>query len=434
MKIKFISFILIVCLFAANTNANDQIPAPPQTKPIVLLNGTVHPVSGDTLNDANVLFENGKITAIGNAISLPENVVRIDISGKHVYPGLIALNTKIGLNEIGAVRATDDIAETGSINPNVRANAAFNPDSELIPVARANGIAIVQSMPVSGLISGLSSLMMLDGWTWEDMTLKSPLALHINWPSMSFNRENKESKERRDERIQQIKDTVKEARAYWKAREAAPGEHDTDSRWEAMKPVLDGEVPVMIQADDVREIQASITWALDEGLKVILSGGRDSWRIAEWLKELEVPVVVYNAHTLSFREWEPYDTGFTLPKKLYEAGVKYCISYPGSGYASEDPHLRNLPYQAAASAAYGLPKEEALKALTLYPAQIIGMSDRIGSIDTGKDATLIVTSGDPLEIRTQIERMYIQGREIDLTSRHTQLYEKYKTKYQQQKQ
>lgn len=434
MKIKTLLSILLISLPCLVAIANDQIPAPPQSKPIVLLNGTVHTVSGDTFANAHVLFENGKITFIGTTISLPENAERIDITGKHVYPGLIALNTKIGLTEIGAVRATDDMAETGSINPNVRANAAFNPDSELIPVARANGIAVVQSMPVSGLISGLSSLMMMDGWTWEDMTLRSPLALHINWPSMGYTRENSQSKERRDERIQQIKDTITAARAYWKAREANPAEHDTDSRWEAMKTVLDGNVPVMIQADDIREIQAAITWAQNEGLKVILSGGRDSWRITEWLKERNVPVVVYNAHSLSFREWEPFDTGFTLPKKLYEAGVKYCISYPGSGYASEDPHLRNLPYQAAASAAYGLPKDEALKALTLYPAQIMGVSDRIGSIETGKDATLIVTSGDPLEIRTQVERMYIQGREIDLTSRHTMLYEKYKTKYQQQKQ
>jgi imidazolonepropionase-like amidohydrolase len=427
------SFLFIFfCLLIQSAVANDQIPAPPQTKPIVLMNGTVHTVSGADISGGNVLFEDGKITAVGKNITLPDDVIKIDIEGKHVYPGLIALNTNLGLSEIEAVRATRDKNETGEINPNVRAEAAFNPDSELIPVARANGIAVVQSMPVGGLVSGLSALMMMDGWTWEDMTLKAPLGLHIYWPSMNFNRENGSSKERRDERIQQIKDTIAEARAYWKAREANPNAHNSDSRWEAMKPVLDGEANVMIHADDIREIQASITWVLDEGLKPILVGGRDSWRITEWLKERDIPVIVYSADTLSFRDWEPFDTGFTLPKKLFEAGVKFAYSFPQYGNSGDNAILRNLPYHVAKAVSYGLPKDEGLKSITLYPAQIMGVADRVGSIETGKDATLIITDGDPLEIRTHVEKMYIQGRDVDLTSRHTMLYEKYKTKYEQQ--
>ncbi len=426
-----ISFILFACLMLPfPARASDQIPAPPQSNPIVLMNGTVHTVSGNTIADAQVLFEDGKITAIGKSIELPDDVETIDISGKHVYPGLIALNTIMGLMEISAVRATLDYAETGQITPNVRANVSFNPDSELIPVTRANGIAIVESMPESGLISGQSSLMILDGWTWEDMTLTHPLGLHIHWPNMGIDRDNAAgSKERRDEHIQQIKDVFIQARAYWKARQANPDDHETDSRWEAIKPVLDGEVPVFIHANHVREMQTSIRWALEEGLKVVLVGGNDSWRIADWLKEREIPVIVDSTHSLSFRSWEPFDTGFTLPKKLYEAGVQYAFAYNG-----RPPNLRNLPYQVAKAVSYGLPKEEGLKAITLYPARILGVDDRVGSIEEGKDATLIVTNGDPLDIRTHVERMYIQGRAIDLTSRHTMLYEKYKTKYEQQTQ
>lgn len=426
--------ILLLCFTVHTAVANDQIPAPPQTKPIALMNGTVHTVSGGDISGGDVLFINGKIKAVGKNITLPQDVVKIDITGKHVYPGLIALNTNLGLSEIEAVRATRDKRETGSINPNVRAEAAFNPDSELIPVARANGIAVAQSMPMGGLVSGLSAMMMMDGWTWEDMTLKAPLGLHINWPSMGFDRDSGSSKDRRDGRIQQIKDTITEARAYWKAREANPAAHDTDSRWEALKPVLDGDAQVMIHADDIREIQASVTWALDEGLKPVLVGGRDSWRITEWLKKRDIPVIVYSADTLSFRAWEPFDTGFTLPKKLFEAGVKFAYGFPPYGNSGDNAILRNLPYHVAKAVSYGLPKDEGLKAITLYPAQIMGIADRVGSIETGKDATIIVTDGDPLEIPTQVEKMYIQGRDVDLTSRHTMLYEKYKTKYEQQAQ
>lgn len=425
---------ILLCLFIQNVMANDQIPAPPQSQPIVLVNGTVHTVSGASIDGGQVLFVDGKITAVGKNIPLPDDVIKIDITGKHVYPGLIALNTNLGLSEIEAVRATRDKVETGQINPNVRAEAAFNPDSELIPVARANGIAIAQSMPMGGLVSGLSAFMMLDGWTWEDMMLKAPLGIHIYWPGMNYNRDNNSSKDRRDERIQQIKDTITEARAYWKAREANPGVHDTDSRWEAMKPILDGDAKVMIHANDIREIQSSVTWALDEGLKPVLVGGRDSWRITEWLKEREIPVIVFSADTLSFRSWEPFDTGFTLPKKLLEAGVQFAYGFPHYGNSGDNAILRNLPYHVAKAVSYGLPKAEGLKAITLYPAQIMGAADRVGSIEPGKDATLIVTDGDPLEIRTHVEKMYIHGRDVDLTSRHTMLYEKYKTKYEQQAQ
>jgi imidazolonepropionase-like amidohydrolase len=336
--------------------------------------------------------------------------------------------------EIGAVRASRDFAETGRINPNVRAEVAVNPESEIIPVTRANGITTFVTSPRGGLISGLSAVMMSDGWTWEEMTLKAPAALEVQWPSMTIARgwwvtkSEEEQKKDRDRALTELAEAFRDARAYMAAKKAEGQKgiphHNTDVRWEAMIPVLEGKVPVVVTATEVQQIQAAVAWAQQEGLRLIIKGGHDAWRVTDLLKRHGVPVLAGGIHRLPSRRFEKYDEPFTLPKKLYEAGIPFAI-------ISEDeaPHERNLPYQAAQAAAYGLPKEEALKAITLYPAQIFGVADRIGSLEVGKDATLIVTTGDPLEIVTQVEMEFIQGRRIDLRSKHTMLYEKYKEKY-----
>lgn len=429
--------LLFLIALGIQIRASDQIPAPPQDHPIALTGATIHTVSGETIQDGTILFENGIITAIGMDVVLPEQTEVIELPGRHVYPGLIAANSMLGLIEIEAVRATLDYSETGEINPNVRAEVAYNPDSELLPVARANGITLALSVPSGGLISGTSALMMLDGWTWEDMIIKAPVGLHINWPNMKILSSAKKSEEEQkkdiDEQIRKIRQAFANARAYMKAKESEEQKgipyHETDSRWEAMIPVLKGEMPVIIRANEIRQIEAAVDWASEENLKMVLLDGYDSWRVSGLLKEKNIPVIVADIHRLPERRWEGYDTPFTLPLKLYKAGIKFCIA--GSGSSSDAPDERNLPYQAATAAAYGLPKEEALKSITLYPAQILGVDDQVGSLEVGKDATLIVTDGDPLEIETQVEMEFIQGREIDLTSRHTQLYEKYLEKYRQ---
>ena len=429
--------LLFLIALGIQIRASDQIPAPPQDHPIALTGATIHTVSGETIQDGTILFENGIITAIGMDVVLPEQTEVIELPGRHVYPGLIAANSMLGLIEIEAVRATLDYSETGEINPNVRAEVAYNPDSELLPVARANGITLALSVPSGGLISGTSALMMLDGWTWKDMTIKAPVGLHINWPNMKISSSAKKSEEEQkkdiDEQIRKIRQAFANARAYMKAKESEEQKgipyHDTDARWEAMIPVLKGEMPVIIRANEIRQIEAAVDWASEENLKMVLLDGYDSWRVSGLLKEKNIPVIVADIHRLPERRWEGYDTPFTLPLKLYKAGIKFCIA--GSGSSSDAPDERNLPYQAATAAAYGLPKEEALKSITLYPAQILGVDDQVGSLEVGKDATLIVTDGDPLEIETQVEMEFIQGREIDLTSRHTQLYEKYLEKYRQ---
>ena len=435
-KLLMVLFTLAaLALLALPLTASDQVPAPPQDHPIALVGGTIHTVSGSVIQKGTVLFEAGKITAVGTNINLPPGTEEIDISGKQVYPGMIAAHTIIGLVEIGAVRATLDYIEVGDIKPNVRAQTAFNPDSEILPVTRANGITLALSVPGGGAISGTSGLMMLDGWTWEDMTLKAPVGLHVRWPRMDINQSRfadspEEQQETRDKHIKLIRAAFTEARAYLKAKEAESQHgvpyHDSDLRWDAMIPVLKGEIPVMVHANEIRQIQAAVDWATEEGVQMVLVGGRDAWRMTDLLKEKDIAVIIDGVHVTPRRRWEDYDTPFTNALKLYQAGVKFCIT--GGGGAA---HERNLPYHAATAAAYGLPKEEALKAVTLYPAQILGIADQVGSIEEGKDATLIVTDGDPLEIMTHIEREFIQGRDIDLSSRHTQLYTKYKAKYQQ---
>ncbi|WP_218082758.1 amidohydrolase family protein [Anthocerotibacter panamensis] len=420
----------------SRVSANNVIPAPPQTRPILLTGGTIHPVSGPVLENAQILLEAGKIRAVGQNLAAPPGAEVVEVKGKHIYPGLIAANTVLGLVEIGAVRATVDQIEPGAINPNVRAEVAVNPDSELFPVTRSNGVLTALTVPQTrnGLLAGTSALLKLDGWTWEQMTLKAPVGLDIFWPDLvithdpRFPRSPEDQQKDIDERMTQLREAFASARAYQKAKQGSPTPINSDLRWEAMIPVLEGKLPVFIHADEVKQIESAIQWADQEKVKIVLVGGKDAWRVTGLLKARDIPVIVSDILSLPLRRSDPYDASFTTPLKLQQAGVRFCIAAGG------DTHLeRNLPYHAATAAAYGLPKDEALKAITLYAAQILGMGARLGSLEAGKDATLIVTTGDPLEITTQIEQAYIEGRPIDLTNRQTRLYDKYRQKYEQLK-
>ena len=435
MKIKFILTYALILVFTLNLIASDIIPGKPQNKPIALVGGTIHTITQGTIENGVVLFDKGKIIAVGKNVNIPKDAEIINISGKHVYPGLINAFTTVGLIEIGAVRATRDVTEVGLINPNVRAEVAFNPDSEHPPVTRANGITTVLVVPTGELIAGQSALMMLDGWTWEEMTLKAPVGLHIYWPRMippstvRFSRQSPEElKKETERRLQLIRETFQKARAYKKAKESEAQKgipyHETDLKYEAMIPVLEGKVPVFVHANSSKEILSAIEWAESEKVKIVIVGGSDAWKVADVLKNKNIPVILTNIHRLPSTRDSEYDEPFTVAYKLYKAGVKFCIGGEG-GYYNE----RNLPYQAATCAAFGLPKDEALKAITIYPAEILGVADKVGSIEPGKDATLIVTTGDPLEIPTQVVYEFIQGRKVDLTNRQTKLYEKYLEKY-----
>ena len=429
---KHISSIFIIVSYLLSS---DQIPAPSQDHPILIQGGTIHTISHGILEYADILFVDGKITSLGHNLDIPAEAEIIDASGQHVFPGLISAGSTLGLQEIGAVRATRDYAEVGAVNPNVRANVSYNPDSELIPITRSNGILLALSVPRSGLVSGTSSLMMLDGWTWEDATLKHPVGLHLFWPSMNIpkpkpgKQKEKKDKDSRLKSIQKIDDLIQESRAYAQLKATGSPSFKHDLRLEGMLPVISGEIPVFIHANEVQQIEAAVYWAERQSMKMVLVGGKDSWRVTQLLKDREIPVIYTQTHSTPMRRFEQYDQAFITPSQLYAAGIKFCISNSESPF--QTPHIRNLPYHAAKAASYGLSWKEALRSITLSPAEILGVEDQVGSLEAGKDATLFIADGDILDVRTQVNMAFIFGRRVDLSDRHKTLYSKYRNKYKQ---
>lgn len=432
---------MIAALLLGTTiaQANNLLPAARQTKPVLLTGGMVITVSGATHAQADVLFVDGKIAQIAPTIAAPAGAEVIDVKGKRVYPGFIAAQTVLGLVEISGARQTVDTAETGNINPNVRTQTALNPDSELLPVARANGILTALSVPVekvsgaakNNLIAGTSTLIRLDGWTWEDLTVRAAMGMHVYWPAMRLNRDAKSAKSPSaqqksvDDELRTLDDAFTLARAYARTKAAGRAGFVTDIRWEAMLPVMKGEQRVFVHADEQKQIRAALVFAKKHSLKIVIVGGLDAWRVAEELKAAKVPVIVGGTQRLPLRRDDDYEAPYANPARLHAAGVTFCIAGGQSG-ASEVGNERNVPYYAARAAAHGLPRDVALRSVTLGAAEVLGVEAELGSLDIGKRATLIVTDGDPLEIPTQVERAFIDGAQVDLRSKHTQLYEKYR--------
>ncbi|MCH8271685.1 MAG: amidohydrolase family protein [Candidatus Marinimicrobia bacterium] len=417
-------------------SASDEVPSKKQDHPIALIGATIHPVNGAVIQNGTILFENGMIMKLGTNVNLPSGTDSINVAGKHIYPGLINVDTRLGLMEVISVPGTRDFNELGAMNPNVKAEVALNPDSELFSVVRAHGITVVNTFPRGGIISGKSAAIMLDGWTWEDLTLKAPVAMHMNWPRLTLNRAwwNTTSEEdqikARKKALEKIDQFFDDAKAYMTAK-AVSGKNGlpnqkVDLRLEAMIPVLNGELPLWIAANEIKQIQAAIDWAESKGIKTVIYGGVDSWRLAKELNKMNIPVVISSVLSVPSRAWEAYDTGYTLANKLYQAGVKFCI-----GYSTFAGSQHNVRYNAAMAVAHGLPVDEGIKSITIYAAEIMGIDDRVGSLEVGKDATLIVTDGNPLEITTLVSMEFIQGRVIDLDNKHKRLYRKYTEKYRQ---
>ena len=433
---------LLMTLFALlshlmQSKGHDEVPGAPQKQAVALVKGTIHTVSGEVIEGGMVLFEDGKITRVAaKKGKLPAGTRVIDIEGKHVYPGLFEAHTQLGLVEINAVRATRDYAETGSINPNVEARVAVNPDSELIPVTRANGVLLALSAPSRGLVSGKSAVLQLDGWTYEDLTLLPQSGLHVNWPRQTpvlhlEHVDHEDSEEHSDEtsdQVDRLRELFDNARAYQEARKSLGDQLATDLRLEAMAPVLDGQVPMIVAADGAAEIQSAVSFAVEQDVRVVILGGYDAPACAALLLKHQVPVIISAVHRMPRNRHDAYDDAYTLPERLRQLGIEYCISGTDR---SETWNARNLAYHAGTAVAYGLPEDEAIRAITLYPAKILGVEERVGSLEEGKDATLIVTDGNPLETTTQVEMAFVQGRPVELTSRHTRLYDKYRQKYRQ---
>lgn len=428
---------LAAAAIAHIASAQDLIPkAAPQSTPVAIVGASIHTVSSGTIERGYVLFEGGLIVEVGDGERAFTAITRVvNAEGLHVYPGLIGAVTQTGLTEFGAVAATRDTRETGTVTPEVFAMVAVNPDSTIIPVTRANGILTVGVFPDGGAIAGRAGVMRLDGWTWEDMAVREDAGLVVNWPFMRTVRapwmdlSPRDQQARVREQVETITTAFDAAAAYATARAGDPA-LPVDIRWEAMQSVLPAagadQRPVFIHAQDFDQITAAVTWAVERGLKPVVIGGRDAPLCADLLLRHDVPVIVQGTHAMPKRDDSPYDDAFTLPARLEAAGITWCLA---SG--EETPHERSLPYHAATAVAFGLSREAAIRSITLTAADILGVGDSLGSIDPGKSATLIVTDGDPLEITTETLHAFIDGREIDLMSKHKALDAKYREKYRQ---
>ncbi|MBV8546755.1 MAG: amidohydrolase family protein [Acidobacteria bacterium] len=429
MKTK--TFVLAMFVASSAFAQSVIINSPGKKGTVAIKNATIVPVSSPTIPNGTIVFSNGLITAVGATVNIPANATVIDGTGLFVYPGLIDAGSHVGLEEISAVPGTVDTAELGDTNPNARAEVAVNPHSNVIPVTRVNGITSVVTEPEGGIISGSSAMINLAGWTPQEMTLKAPLAMHIHFPRLRTNgfdeqpqdeEATKEAAKNYTKQIDKLRDILKDAQAYSKASAAHIKRVDRDLILEALVPVVEGREPVVMHANLERDIRAALKFADEFKLKVILADAEDVARVIPELKSRNIPVILGPILSMPPREDDPYDLVFSNAKTLNDAGIPFAIQ-------SQDAHnARNLPYNAAACAAFGLPKDVALRSVTLAPAQIFGVADKVGSLETGKLANIIVTDGDPLEIVTHVKHLYIGGEEITLDTNQTLLYEKFKAR------
>lgn len=412
-------------LFVSSVMAQET-PAPAQTKPVWITNATLHLGNGKVIENGVIGFSQGKITYVGNGSEIKINRTEseiIDGQGKHVYPGLIALDTYIGLNEIESISATVDHEETGSVNPNVRALIAFNTDSRVTPTVRSNGVLLAQVTPTGGMISGSSSVVQLDGWNWEDAAYRTDDAIHLNWPNMdpvqawwagSVEDQQKQTKEQ----LMQMEQFFAEAKAYHESTN-----RPYNARFEGMKAVISGKQALFIHVSQAKGMVAAVNFAEKWGIRPVLVGGEDALLVKEFLLEHKVAVVVKETHRLPRREDDPVDEPYTFPARLKSAGIPFAFAGKG-GWAG-----RNLAYESGTAAAHGLGKEAALQSVTLTAAEILGIEKRTGSLELGKDANLFLCEGDALNMSTSnLQRAWIQGRSISLESKQTRLYEKFQRK------
>jgi len=434
MKRLFAALIL-AALSAALLPAQSANPKPALASPrsFAIVGATIHTVSGADIPKGTLVVRDGKIVSVSTGAA-PADVQAIDASGRHLYPSLFPPMTVLGLQEIDAVRATVDTSEIGDINPDARGSVAVNFDSELLPVARSGGVLVAGVTPIGGIISGSVTAMKMEGWTREDATLREPAAITVFWPTLVIDRSPtarrsvKSQEKKRDEAVAKLKNAFLDARAYARARgaesQAGIPKHDTDAKLAALAPALEGRIPVVVAANELAQIRDALKWAKEEKLRLVIWGGADAWRMADELAKADVPVIVDSPLDLPRREDEAYDTQFSNAGKLAKAGVRVLFN-EGGGSAT---NVRNLPHDVATAVTFGFPREKAVAGMTLEPAKLLGVADRLGSLEAGKDATFILTDGDILDLRSRVVGAYLDGRALDLTDKQKRLYEKYRNR------
>ncbi len=406
-----------------------------QAQTYAIRGATIHTLAGEPIKNGTVMIRDGKITAVGANVAIPSGAQVINGNGLHVYPGLMDAVSQLGLTEVGqGAPGTVDTNELGDFNPHILAATAVHPASEHIPVARANGITHTLSVPGGGVISGQGALIHLSGWVMDEMAIRRSGALVVQWPTLSAGggfggfggggglrrRPFNEIKQDYDRRIQELGDWLERARHYAQAMEkGAQANLERDLKLEGLVPVVQGKLPVLINANGHREIKDAVEFCEKQKIKMILARGREAPQVAALLKEKNIPVILGASQALPASEDEAYDQPFSIAGQLYKAGVKVAVAT----FDSSDS--RTLPYEAANYVPFGLPRDEALRAITINPAQMLGIADQLGTVEQGKVANLIVTTGDPLEFTTQVRYLFIQGKLTSTDNKHQQLYEKY---------
>lgn len=425
-------FLLVMFCCVAGAIAQRPSPAPSRRGSMLVKNGTVHTGTGMVIDEGAVGFRDGRIDYVGYTYGVTaayDSV--IDAKGMHVYPGLIVTDVTLGLHEIDLVRATSDEDEVGEMEPEVRVLTSYKADSRLIPTVRNNGVLLAQVVPRGGVLSGTSSVMQLDAWDWEDATVKADDGVHLNWPR-AFQRtgwwaeRGETSREKGDERAKKL-DAMRQFFLKAKAYHEQGASPVVDLRMEAMRGVFDGSKTLFVHADRAREIQEAVLLAKELGVKkLVIAGGYDAWRVADLLRDNKVDVILRRLHSLPMREEEDVDLPYRLPSLLKEKGIRYCLSYEGD---MERMGSRNLAFTAGTAAAYGLSEEEALQAITLGPARILGIEKDYGSLEAGKSATLFISTGPALDMRTNnVVHAFIQGRHISLDDHQKKLYRQYRAR------
>ena len=419
--------LLLAVISCTCVHAQNPTPAPPQSTPMAVTGATIHVGDGKVIEDGTLLFRDGKIERVGADVSVPDGYETVDAAGKEVYPGLIALNSQLGLVEINAVRATRDDREVGAYNPNARALIAFNTDSQVIPTVRSRGVLLVQSTPEGSLVSGRSSIMQLDGWNFEDAAVLADDGVHVNWPNRStYNWQTGDLRpnSRYEEQVKELEAFLKQAIGYC---QNPDDDRDRLLKFESFCEALAGNNRVYLHADEARDIQAGVLLFQGMGARPVIVGGYQAYLVADFLKRNDVPVILSSTQALPDGQDDAVDQPFRNPALLAEAGVYFAISH--EGYWQQ----RNLPFVAGQAVGFGLPYEKAIEAVTLAPARIVGVDENYGSIADGKSATFVIVSGDLLDMRSsRVERAFIDGRDIDLDNKQAELYRKFEEKYSRQ--
>ncbi len=433
---KTILFFTLNLLLGFILPAQPPTPAPAQSGAILILGATAHLGNGQVLPNSAIAFEAGKLTLVADATTIRLDRSKFskifDATGKHVYPGFIAAESRLGLVEIGAVRATVDHGEIGSLNPNARALVAYNTDSDVQPTVRSNGILQAQIVPSGGLVSGTSSVVQLDAWNWEDAAVRADDGVHLNWPNPSARRRfglpepnaEQEQGNAYDKTVQELQRYFAEAKAY--AQNTDPALKNL--RFEAMRGLFDKSKNLYIHTGNAKTMQEAVLFAESFGMQPVLVSAMDAWLITDFLKAHQTPVLLGTPHSLPSRDDDDIDQPFKTAAALHAAGIPFAIT------AEDFWQQRNLPFLAGQAVAYGLPYEAAVQAITLSPAAIMGVGGRTGSLETGKDATLFISEGDALDMRSnQVTAAFIQGREISLDNKQKALYRRFEEKYQRQR-